>query len=203
MIPFDKMKSFSIVLTGALVAMLCSCGGTPAGGGASTGGAAPAAGGAAQPALPPNPTLLQKPADLNAPAGPAVSQAAIDIVNEVGPDKSQAGKYVFHAKTDSALWVRGWAYDETHQTTPAAVWITLTSSGSTQTIYIPASRMARPDVAAGFKLPWAQKAGFSTPVITDHHIPRGTYEMNLYQVEKGTPELTKLYPYALVTLLVE
>jgi hypothetical protein len=189
------MKCLPILLTGAIVVvLLSSCGGRPVDGNSSH--SPPGTD------LPPKPELLNKPPELNAPAGPTVSQGALDFVNELGPDRSQSGQYIFRAKTSAPLWMRGWAYDDTHQTTPGIVWIQLTRSGSTQTFYLPANRMERPDVALGFKLPWARQAGFLTPVITDHNIPRGTYQISVYQLENSTPELTKWYPFP-VMLIVE
>ncbi len=152
---------------------------------------------------PPRAELMRIPDELRSPSQVSVSQAAIDIVNEVGPSKITAQERVFRAKRDSPMWIRGWAYDDTHNTTPNRVWIELTGKESHSRFFIPADRMERPDIASGFKLPWARMAGFASPVVQDHNIPPASYDVKVYQIEGQVSEITKYYAVPSVTIIVE
>jgi hypothetical protein len=151
------------------------------------------------PAKPPRPDLVRVPDELTKPVAVTVNQGYVDIVNEIVADQ----QHTFHAKSDSPLWFRGWAYDDTNKKVPERVWIELTGKTSGSRFFIPGKRAKREDVAKGFKVPWGIMCGYETPVEQDHNIPRGTYEIKLYQVDGQTTELTKYYSTPSMTLVIE
>lgn len=151
----------------------------------------------------PRQELMVVPAELKEPPTVIVNQAAIDIVNEMGRDKGDNSDYIFHATTSGPLWVRGWAYDDTHKTVPATVWLEFSNHQSGQRFFIPAERLERPDVAEGFKIPWARRSGFATQMITGHNIPRGEYDVKIFQIQRGIAELTRYYAARTITVMFE
>jgi hypothetical protein len=151
------------------------------------------------PAKPARADLVKVPDELTKPVAATVNQGYVDIVNEVVADQ----QHVFHAKSATPLWFRGWAYDDTNKKVPEGVWIELTGKTSGLRIFIPGKRVKREDVATGFKAPWASMCGFETPVESDHNIPIGTYDIKLYQIDGQTAELTKFYSAPTMTLVVE
>jgi hypothetical protein len=154
----------------------------------------------AQSAIPSRPELTVVPPELNTPPTVTVGQAAVDLVDDVAG--ATAG-YVFHANTTSPISVRGWAFDDMHKTAPAIVWLQFTNKRSGQRYFIPADRTDRPDVADGFKVPWARGSGFATPVIKDHNIAPGEYDVKIYQIQNGVAELTRYYPAPTVTVIFQ
>jgi hypothetical protein len=144
--------------------------------------------------------LTVVPPELSTPPTVTVGQAAVDLVDDIGGSTSG---YVFHAKTTSPVSVRGWAYDDMHKTAPAIVWLQFTSKQSGQRYFIPADRTERPDVADGFKAPWARECGFATPVVKDHNIAPGEYDVKIYQIQNGVAELTRYYPAPTVTVIFQ
>ena len=151
----------------------------------------------------PRADLMEVPEVLRTPAAKTVSQGWVDIVNEVGPVQTTDKENIFHAKSDSPLWIRGWAYDDAAKKTPNRVWIELTGKASGSRFFLPADRMERPDVATGFRLPWAGRSGFATQIVTDHNITRGAYDLKIYQIDGQTVELTMFYSVGAVTLIFE
>jgi hypothetical protein len=125
------------------------------------------------------------------------------VVDEIRADKTTGTEKIFHAKSDAPLWIRGWAYDDTAKKVPGRVWIELTGKASGSRFFLPANRIDRPDVATGFKVPWAGRSGFGTPVVTDHNIPRGAYDVKIYQIDGQAVALTKFYAVGAVTLILE
>jgi hypothetical protein len=147
-----------------------------------------------------SPELKAVPQELNIPPTVTVGQAAIDLVDDVTGANSG---YVFHVNVTSPLSIRGWAYDDLHKTAPATLWVQFEGKRSGQRFFVPADRTDRPDVAAAFGSPWARKCGFATPVISNHNIPRGAYDVKIYQVQGGIAELTTFYPAPSVTVIFE
>ena len=154
------------------------------------------------PAKAPRADLLKMPEELNKPTE-IVSQASIDIVNEVLAKPADSQQHVFHAKSGAPLWFRGWAYDASNQKVPDRVYIELTGQTSGLKIYIPATRMKREDVATGFNVPWAVMSGFTTADLVDHNIPPGTYGVKIYQIDNQTAMQTAYYGTAAVTLVMQ
>jgi len=158
---------------------------------------------AAEPVKPPKAALLVVPPEVVGAAGDPVSQAAIDIVNEaVAAEKGPQGN-VFRVKAGTPLWIRGWAYDEAHKKSPSRVWIELTGQQAGQRFFIPAERVERPDVVKGFKVPWAGNCGFASAVVQDHNIPRGSYDIKLYQSDGENAVRTRYYAVPAVTVIFE
>ena len=159
--------------------------------------------GESTPASPPMPELMVVPAELKQVVVDTVSQASVDAVNDTGMIKSSPQERVFRAKSNAPLSLRGWAYDEIRKSVPPVVWVELTLKQSGQRFYIPTTRHARPDVIEGFKVPWATMCGFATPDVRDHNLPRGTYDVRVYQIDKGTAVGSKFSGTESITLVVE
>lgn len=151
----------------------------------------------------PRADLLQIPDELSKPVDTIVSQASLDIVNEVTANPSDSQHHVFHAKSNASMWFRGWAYDAQDRKVPDRVYIQLANQASGLKLYIPATRMKRQDVATGFKVPWAVMCGFASAELIDHNIPKGTYDVKIYQIDNQNAVLTKNYETSAVTLIVE
>ena len=151
----------------------------------------------------PRDDLMAVPVELAGPVAATVSQAYIDTVVEKTPSASTDTERIFYARSDSPLWIRGWAYDEKAKKVPSRVWIELAGTRTQSRFFLPADRMQRPDVADGFKLPWARMSGFATAIINDHNIPRGEYQLKVYQIAGGSVELTKFYSVGAVTVIFE
>jgi hypothetical protein len=189
---FMKRLLLTCTLSVGFVA-ICGCGSKPA--------ESPAV--AETPAKAPRADLLQIPAALNKPVDTIVGQAYLDIVNDAVANPSDSQQHVFHAKSNSSMWFRGWAYDSLDQKVPDRVYIQLTNQASGLKLFIPANRMKRQDVATGFKLPWAAMCGFASAELIDHNTPKGTYDVKIYQIDDQNAMLTKYYETSAVTLIVE
>jgi hypothetical protein len=154
-------------------------------------------------AQPPRADLMKIPDELKNGPQLTVNQAILDFVNETLAFKKSDQGLVFRAKTDAPIWFAGWAYDETHKQTPDRVWIELTGKDSGLRFFFLANRFENAAVADSFKVPWARMLGYRTPAITDHNIPRGAYDVKIYQIYQGVAELTKFYAYPSITVIVE
>jgi hypothetical protein len=150
----------------------------------------------------PRADLVEVPDDLK-PAETVVDQGYIDIVDGASPAETTAKERIFRVKSDAPFWIGGWAYDETSKKAPNRVWIQLAGKTSGARFFLPADRVERLDVATGFKVPWAHRCGFATPIMTDHNIPPGSYDVKVYQINGKTVELTRYYSVAAVTIVFE
>jgi len=76
------------------------------------------------------------------------------------------------------LSLAGWAHDHTNPDAPSEVFALLTSGG--QQYSIRATRVARPDVAAGFKEPRLEMSGYTLQgsII---NLPPGDYRVSMLQ----------------------
>jgi hypothetical protein len=151
----------------------------------------------------PDPELVRVPPELEHPGPGAIIQASIDIVDEVIAFKRTPDENSFSARADSPLWLRGWAYDDAHKTVPATVYVELDKQGGGQRFFIKTERQERADVATGFKIPWARNSGFTSTVLRDHRLPKGKYDLKVYQVADGVAQLTTYYATHAVTLDLE